>query len=734
MSYAPAFVGSPLRQGLASLLWSYAKAWLGFFVATPWPARRHRALGRLLAMAIIFNASAVLGQYEQLSCGCRQGAPAEGEFYPKPFWSADSVLTIAFLDGEDYWRRSVTFWAKQWAKGTDYKLQFLLDSNASPRFIRKSKIRITFKGKGNWSYLGTHSSQLEDKMAPTMCLAGLANIFSNSRYSVDSIFPKLASHVVLHQFGHALGFVQEWRPVKANWDTGAIYRVYREHCGWDTSAVKAFLLKSSRLSTNFAVLSLKSVMRPAIIPALFKGKAKTTYNHTLSPLDKNLMSFWYSHGLPVQTLGLLQPSRYIEYKFSKPQFQRARDGISLTFMDLRLRPGNKIGKDSLTLKWRRMRFFIGEVYAGGIHGTYSRWVNLPAKGGGIKAPPGLKLLANNTFKCGPFPHTQAALLEVEYAVKGSNPNTGIDRYWEQSGSDYTIPQAGEFKGKPVKGGRLYLTRVLIKEFENDGSEGVIEYNNGIYKGGVRYGFKHGRGQYKFTSGAMWQGVWVADELVDDGGVIKIYNDGSRESLTLKAGKWVPAWVDMPLGKYRGPVDTLHKASGPGEMIFHTGGQYSGGFLDGKLHGKGSITFENGNTFNGGFKLGKFSGKGVLVNNELGLKWQGVWHNDTLTQGKMIELPSGSLFKNSAANMAKNGLKLKTKSYEGAFTMLPNGIPVKDGEGIETLEMSKEKDQVIHKYKGIFKQEALWTGSVTTLKNGKRVGYIRFEEGEEASPF
>lgn len=109
-------------------------------------------------------------------------------------WPLGSIIKIKFLDGDLELKKRVAKVAQTWISRTNADLTFSwLDET------RDADIRISFRGKGSWSVLGRHALRNPKQAEPTMNFGDLKS---------DSKDIEI-QEVVLHEFGHALGFIHE---------------------------------------------------------------------------------------------------------------------------------------------------------------------------------------------------------------------------------------------------------------------------------------------------------------------------------------------------------------------------------------------------------------------------------------------------------------------------------------------------------------------------------------------
>jgi hypothetical protein len=118
---------------------------------------------------------------------------------PGKYWAIGTTLRILFLDGDEQRRELVRRAAREWGIYANLKLEFVDDGAA--------EIRVSFKHSGSWSFQGTDALAVP-KNEPTMNLE----------------WADLPT--ALHEFGHALGLIEEHLNPKAQlqWKKAEIYR------------------------------------------------------------------------------------------------------------------------------------------------------------------------------------------------------------------------------------------------------------------------------------------------------------------------------------------------------------------------------------------------------------------------------------------------------------------------------------------------------------------------------
>jgi serralysin len=104
-------------------------------------------------------------------------------------WPNGSRIRVKFLNGSTSDKELVRSLANQWTRYANLHFDWIEEGQA--------EIRITFRGSGNYSTLGTDAYFRTDQSQDTMSLSGLGND------------PLRKNKIILHEFGHAIGLQHE---------------------------------------------------------------------------------------------------------------------------------------------------------------------------------------------------------------------------------------------------------------------------------------------------------------------------------------------------------------------------------------------------------------------------------------------------------------------------------------------------------------------------------------------
>jgi Astacin (Peptidase family M12A) len=210
-------------------------------------------------------------------------------------WPQNQELIICFLSGTPKARARVATAAVEWMNYVNLRLNF--GDMSSPRDCSgtgQEHIKIDFKEfgpqSGNWSYVGIVSW----RFTPSMNLEGLGQ---DEVLVADSEF----RGIVLHEFGHALGFEHEHQSPAAKCDQefdSQALAAWAAREGWTSADVKRNLqaLQPTK-SLEFTRHDTKSIMHYSLPPEIFRGgkdnRCWVPPNYELSEGDRKFAASMY---------------------------------------------------------------------------------------------------------------------------------------------------------------------------------------------------------------------------------------------------------------------------------------------------------------------------------------------------------------------------------------------------------------------------------------------------------
>lgn len=196
----------------------------------------------------------------------------------KKLWKPGMTLRVRFLDGDPVIQQRLQPFAHVWSQYANLKFTFGNDPDA--------EIRISFKQRGSWSYIGTDCLGIPRNQA-TMNFGWLTRTTDDAEYS----------RVVTHEFGHAIGCIHEHQNPAASipWDKPVVYRYYAgPPNNWSKEQTDVNLFQTyDRTQTQFSEFDPKSIMLYPIPNEFTIGDFEVGWNSALSDVDKQFVATIY---------------------------------------------------------------------------------------------------------------------------------------------------------------------------------------------------------------------------------------------------------------------------------------------------------------------------------------------------------------------------------------------------------------------------------------------------------
>jgi hypothetical protein len=172
--------------------------------------------------------------------------PAKGGAYDSAkLWLPGSTLKVCFFSGTDEFRNLVALAPREWSGFGNIKFDF----GESPKYrnctsAEPSDIRISISNGPSWSFIGTDAKINAALTEPTMSLSDDA-----------------AKGTVLHEFGHALGFIHENQSPNAP-------------CYWELDKDKLQkILSGFAPAENFIYANFAPIHSPTVVAGAFDPRS-----------------------------------------------------------------------------------------------------------------------------------------------------------------------------------------------------------------------------------------------------------------------------------------------------------------------------------------------------------------------------------------------------------------------------------------------------------------------------
>jgi hypothetical protein len=200
--------------------------------------------------------------------------------------------SVCFFDGGQSAREHVAQVALGWITSTSLQLDFGPPNNrrtcdpANP-----SNIRVSFRGSGYWSYVGTQAKSI-NAYKQTLNLEGMDKSFFSSQ----------DDGTIKHEFGHAIGFEHEHQSPVAGCDKEFNWTYLYTSLGWSKDEVdrnmKQLSVSSSLSGLLVTAFDRASIMLYSLPQAAFTDPAHATCyipqpNTEISPTDRKAAASVY---------------------------------------------------------------------------------------------------------------------------------------------------------------------------------------------------------------------------------------------------------------------------------------------------------------------------------------------------------------------------------------------------------------------------------------------------------
>jgi Astacin (Peptidase family M12A) len=185
-------------------------------------------------------------------------------------WASGKHLKVKFLDGTDYLKQKVIYYAKTWEQHANITFDFVEDGD--------TQIRISFKYSGSWSYVGKDALNISNQNEPTMNYGWFDEETSEEEFR----------RTIVHEFGHCLGCIHEHQSPASNipWNKEVVYEYYWRTQKWDRVTVDINLFqKFDQNEITNSVFDRRSIMLYPIDSRLTTNGYSVGWNRELSSED-----------------------------------------------------------------------------------------------------------------------------------------------------------------------------------------------------------------------------------------------------------------------------------------------------------------------------------------------------------------------------------------------------------------------------------------------------------------
>lgn len=204
-------------------------------------------------------------------------------------WQPGSTLRVRMDGGSALVRSKVVQYANEWTRYANIRFNFIPSGDA--------EIIVTFGNDGHsWSYVGRDCIDPGRRFLGNFTMNGTTHFGWFDDATPEDEFRR----VILHEFGHVLGFKHEQSHPDGGipWDREATYAHFAaKNPPWGRDEVNRQVFEiASRSETQFSSYDRTSIMQYAVPNELTIGDFEIGWNTTLSETDKAFARLMYPPG------------------------------------------------------------------------------------------------------------------------------------------------------------------------------------------------------------------------------------------------------------------------------------------------------------------------------------------------------------------------------------------------------------------------------------------------------
>ena len=220
--------------------------------------------------------------------GCEVGVVTENLVVKTDkMWQSGSTLRVRIDGGTERIRSKVMQYANEWTRYVNIRFQFISSGDA--------EVIVTFGNDGrSWSYVGIDCIDPGRRFVGNFTQDGTTHF----GWFTDATTEEEFRRVILHEFGHVLGFKHEQSHPEAGipWDRERVYEAYA-NSGWNRADVDRNIFEvASRNETQFSQYDPTSIMQYPVDEELTIGNFFIGWNTQLSETDKAFSKIVYPNG------------------------------------------------------------------------------------------------------------------------------------------------------------------------------------------------------------------------------------------------------------------------------------------------------------------------------------------------------------------------------------------------------------------------------------------------------